>query len=55
MEAVYVDMAERIGFARFAPVREATGAMFSARNRAAKPGEAHGAAAISEQEFYSST
>jgi hypothetical protein len=55
MEAVYIDMEERMGFARFAPVKEATGAMFSARKRAARPGEGRGAAAVSEQEFYSST
>ncbi len=55
MEAVYVDMPQPTGLARFAPVREATGAMFSARKRAAQAGEAQGPAPISEQEFYSST
>lgn len=55
MEAVYVDMLQPTGLARFAPVREATGAMFSARKRAAQAGEAQGPAPISEQEFYSST
>ncbi len=55
MEAVYVDMLQPTGLARFAPVREATGAMFSARKRAAQAGETQGPAPISEQEFYSST
>ncbi len=55
MEAVYVDMLQPTGLARFAPVREATGAMFSARKRAAQAGETQGPAPISEQEFYSYT
>ncbi len=53
MEAVYVDMEERTGLARFATVKEATGAMFSARKRAARTGEPQSPAAVSEQDFYS--
>jgi hypothetical protein len=51
MEAVYIDM-EPIGFARFAPVKAATGAMFSARKRVGRPGEATIAEAVREQELY---
>jgi hypothetical protein len=51
MEAVYVDM-KPTGFARFAPVTPAMGAMFSARKRAGRPGEAAIAEAVREQEIY---
>jgi hypothetical protein len=37
MEAIYDDVAQPIGFMRFAPVKEARGAMFGAAHRAAKP------------------
>lgn len=33
MEAIYDDIPERVGFARFAPVIPATGRMFAARDR----------------------
>ncbi len=33
MEAIYDDMNVPVGFARFAPVQAAEGAMFSARQR----------------------
>ncbi len=33
MEAIYDDVHKRIGFAGFAPLRPARGAMFSARRR----------------------
>jgi hypothetical protein len=36
MEAIYDDMGAPTGFARFAPVQDAEGAMFSARQRARK-------------------
>jgi hypothetical protein len=51
MEAVYVDM-EPTGFARFAPVKPATGTMFSARKRIGRPGEAAIAEAVQEREIY---
>jgi Domain of unknown function (DUF4188) len=51
MEAVYIDM-EPTGFARFAPLQAATGAMFSARKRVGRPGEAAIAEAVQEQELY---
>jgi Domain of unknown function (DUF4188) len=53
MEAVYIDMKQHIGLARFAPVHEATGTMFSARKRAQRTGQAAKPEAISEQELYS--
>lgn len=53
MEAVYVDMREDVGFLRFAPQRQARGAMFSARGRSRQPGAAAAPAVVSEQEFYS--
>ncbi len=51
MEAVYIDM-EPTGFARFAPVKAVTGAMFSARKRVGRPGEAAITEAVREQELY---
>jgi hypothetical protein len=51
-ESVYIDMQPRVGLARFAPVFDATGAMFSARKRAARSGEAAKTEAISERELY---
>ena len=52
MEAVYVDPAKDIGFLRFAPIHEAKGAMFSARGRARRGGEAKDKAPISEEQLY---
>jgi hypothetical protein len=49
VEAVYVDMRSPTGLARFAPVKQATGAMFSARKRAGRPGEATAQGPVSEQ------
>jgi hypothetical protein len=40
MEAVYDDMPHPLGFGRFAPLQPARGAMFSARTRAKRAGEA---------------
>jgi hypothetical protein len=51
VEAVYIDMAERIGLAAFAPVQPARGAMFSARARAGAGGNVP-APALSEDEIY---
>jgi hypothetical protein len=53
IEAVYVDMQERTGMARFAPVIPARGPMFSARKRAELSGSANGPEPITEEEFYS--
>jgi hypothetical protein len=55
MEAVYLNMEVPAGLARFAPVVPARGTMFSARNRAGKPGQAAGAPAIREDQFYSAS
>jgi len=52
MEAVYIDMQTPTGLARFAPVKDATAAMFSARKRAGRPGEA-APSVVSEGELYS--
>ncbi len=53
VEAVYIDMKSPVGMMRFAPTEPARGAMFSARNRARLPGEAHSREGVTEQEFYS--
>jgi hypothetical protein len=52
MEAVYDDIVEATGFLKFAPIVPARGAMFSARGRVGKPGEADVPAPINEDEFY---
>ncbi len=52
MEAVYIDMAERIGFSAFAPVIEARGHMFSARARASQPGESREGPPLGETDLY---
>jgi hypothetical protein len=52
VEAVYIDIPEPIGFAAFAPVQPARGAMFSARTRAGRSGEA-AAPPLSERQLYS--
>jgi Monooxygenase af470-like len=52
MEAVYIDMPARSGFARFAPVKAARGSMFSARTRARAAGQTLGRPAIGEDELY---
>jgi hypothetical protein len=52
MEAVYDDMVLDTGFLRFAPVRQARGGMFSARERAGRPGVPSITAPISEEQFY---
>lgn len=50
MEAIYDDVAESVGFMRFAPVRLARGAMFGAAHRAARPIDAK--PVVSEEELY---
>ncbi|MGA8150611.1 MAG: DUF4188 domain-containing protein [Terriglobales bacterium] len=50
MEAIYDDIAEPIGFMRFAPSVPARGALFSAAHRAAKPLDAE--PVVSEKELY---
>src|ERR1700736_4452264 len=52
MEAVYDDMVKATGFLRFAPVRPARGAMFSARGRALRPGSSTVAAPVDEDALY---
>ena len=51
MEAVYDDVAVRLGFGQFAPLAPARGPMFSARSRAKLAGEAR-PAVVKEAEFY---
>jgi hypothetical protein len=51
MEAVYIDMPP-VGLGRFAPRKEATGPMFSARKRAGRLGTEAGTEAIPEGELY---
>jgi hypothetical protein len=53
MEAIYDDMAEPIGFLRFAPVLAARGAMFGAASRAVKA--EGGEPVVSEKELYGET
>lgn len=53
IEAVYVDMQSPAGLARFAPLSEARGAMFTARHRAGVAGTATAPGAVSEGEVYS--
>jgi hypothetical protein len=50
MEAIYDDVAQPIGFMRFAPIKPARGAMFGAAQRAAKQGGTE--AVVSEKELY---
>ena len=51
-EAIYDDMAAPTGMARFAPVRPARGAMFSARRRASRDGTPAAAPVIAESVYY---
>jgi hypothetical protein len=50
IEAVYIDIPEPVGMARFATLVPARGAMFSARKLAARPGT--GAPEAISEEFY---
>ena len=52
MEAVYIDMQPATGLARFAPLEPPRGAMFSARKRAGRSGEAP-VPVLPEQDLYS--
>ena len=51
MEAVYDDLVQATGFLKFAPVRPARGAMFSARERAGRPGHATVASPVAEHDI----
>ena len=53
MEAVYDDVFNNTGFLCFAPVHEARGRMFSARDRARQSGEPTTPIPVREDEFYS--
>jgi hypothetical protein len=50
IEAIYDDMADPIGFMRFAPLKPARGSMFSAAHQAAKPYDRE--PVVSENELY---
>jgi hypothetical protein len=50
MEAIYDDIPQPIGFMRFAPIKQARGAMFGAAHRAAKSYARE--AVVSEKELY---
>jgi len=52
MEAVYDNMVKDTGFLCFAPVQVARGKMFSARDRAQRPGNAIVPNPVTEEEFY---
>ncbi len=52
MEAIYDDMPQPVGFARFAPIKAARGPMFGAAHRAGTAAGAEGA--VSESELYGS-
>jgi hypothetical protein len=52
MEAVYDDMKTPVGLLRFAPVKVARGAMFSARDRLKVEGGASVTSVVEEGEFY---
>lgn len=52
MEAVYDDLPRDIGFLRFARIRPARGAMYSARGRAAQTGDPTAAAPVPEDDLY---
>ena len=52
MEAVYDDMVKATGFLKFAPIRPARGAMFSARGRASRSGEPTIAGPFEETDLY---
>ena|SRR5215472_7973731 len=53
MEAVYDDMVKDTGFLLFAPVQEARGRMFSARERGGHPGATTTQAPVAEKDYYS--
>jgi hypothetical protein len=54
MEAIYDDVEPEIGFARFAPIGSARGAMFSARRRAGHGEQPAVQPVITEADYYSS-
>ena len=53
MEAVYDDMVADTGFLRFAPVQQARGNMFTARERAGRPPATKPSAVVPENDLYS--
>ena len=53
MEAVYDDMANDLGFLRFAPQQPARGPMYSSRNRAQQTGEPTAPLPVDETRYYS--
>ncbi len=53
MEAVYDDMANDLGFLRFAPQQPARGPMYSARDRARQAGEPTAPLPVDERGYYS--
>lgn len=53
MEAIYDDVEPEIGFARFAPIGSARGAMFSARRRAGHGEQPTVQPVITEADYYS--
>ncbi len=52
IEAIYLDISSPVGLARFAPVLEARGTMFSARRRLKLEGEPELKEPVSEEEYY---
>jgi len=52
MEAVYDNMVRDTGFLRFAPAVPARGAMFTARERAGRPGTARADVPLRETDLY---
>ena len=52
-EAIYDDMKRATGMARFAPMRPARGAMFSARRRLGRGEPPMGETVVAESEYYS--
>jgi hypothetical protein len=50
MEAIYDDVGEALGFAKFAPVVQAKGPMFNARKRLGLAGEPVVVAPVREEE-----
>jgi hypothetical protein len=53
MEAVYDDMVKDVGFLRFAPVHQARGGMFTARDRARRAGAPTVPVVVAEDDLYS--
>ena len=54
IEAIYDDIPTPVGLMTFAPLVDARGSMFSARNRIKREGEGIGQSPVSESDLYSS-